>query len=483
MSNELVVQHSDEIASVGIDQELTQYDLALLHYLYECQLPTQDVLATVNERKKVFNNVPSVLEQMENVSIQQNHYISKFIAAVSAGLFDAALNYLWDETVRQLRIRISNYDVEYFFDVAVGSDSDKRKDLHGEEDLCKLDDSVLLKGVRDIDLITEIGYRKLDYIKYMRNWASAAHPNQTEITGLQLISWLETCIKEVIMLPNSDVTLEIGRFLKNIKEHEYKEDELISFKEFTKNLTQERHDTLAEGVFGIFCRLETQEFTRFNIKHIFPMLWGRIGEETRNKLGIKYARYTANGDANEARYARELLNLVDGQAYLPEGIRVAELDKSLNNLYSAHHGMNNFYTEPSFAKEVHRLVGKNGIPKQVDNKFVFVVIDAYITNGNGVCYAAESIYEEMIKGFNQNQINISVLLILNELISSKLQVDLCRNQFVKMIRIVKPHNTNPNIKEIIEIVENNAKHLSNIRTDKALLNKINSYSVKPRSYL
>lgn len=476
MSNEIIVQHSDEITSIGIDQELTQYDLALLCYLNECQLPTQDVLTTINERKRVFNNIPGVLEQMDNVSMQQNHYISKFIAAVSAGLFDAALNYLWDETIRQLRIRISNYDVEYFFDVAVGSDSDKRKNLHGEEDLCKLDDSVLLKGVRDIDLITEIGYRKLDYIKYMRNWASAAHPNQTEVTGLQLISWLETCIKEVITLPNSDVTLEIGRFLKNIKAYEYKEDELISFKEFTKNLTQERHDSLAEGLFGIFCRLETQEFTRSNIKHTFPILWGRIGEETRNKLGIKYARYKANGDVTEARYARELLNLVDGQAYLPEVIKVAELDKSLDNLYNAHHGKNNFYTEPSFAKEVYRLVGKNGIPKQVNDRFVSVVIDAYITNGNGICYAAEPVYEDMIKGFNQDQINISVLLILNESISSKLQVELCRSQFAKMIQIVKPNNTNPNTKEIIDIIENNEKFLSNIRTNMALLNKIKSYS-------
>ena len=25
----------------------------------------------------------------------------------------------------------------------------------------------------------------------MRNWASAAHPNQSELTGLNLISWLE----------------------------------------------------------------------------------------------------------------------------------------------------------------------------------------------------------------------------------------------------------------------------------------------------
>ena len=49
----------------------------------------------------------------------------------------------------------------------------------------------------------------LDNIKFMRNWASAAHPNQIELTGLQLISWLETCIKEVISLPLSNITIEI----------------------------------------------------------------------------------------------------------------------------------------------------------------------------------------------------------------------------------------------------------------------------------
>ena len=81
----------------------------------------------------------------------------------------------------------------------------------------------------------------------------------------------------------------------------------------------------------------------------------------------------------------------------------------------------------------------------------------------------------MIKNFNQNQINIAVLLILNETISSKLQLKLCSSQFAKMIQFVKSHNTNPNTKEIIEIVENNATRLSSIRNDSVLLNKINSY--------
>lgn len=62
MSNEIIVQHSDEMASVEIDQELTKYDLALLRYLGEYQLPTQDVLATISERKRFFYNFPDVLE-------------------------------------------------------------------------------------------------------------------------------------------------------------------------------------------------------------------------------------------------------------------------------------------------------------------------------------------------------------------------------------------------------------------------------------
>ena len=47
--------------------------------------------------------------------------------------------------------------------------------------------------------ITQLGYKHLDYIRDMRNHASAAHPNHNEITGLQLASWLETCIQEVIV--------------------------------------------------------------------------------------------------------------------------------------------------------------------------------------------------------------------------------------------------------------------------------------------
>jgi hypothetical protein len=45
----------------------------------------------------------------------------------------------------------------------------------------------------------------------MRSHASAAHPDQVDLTGLQLANWLETCIRRVITLPQDPITANTGR--------------------------------------------------------------------------------------------------------------------------------------------------------------------------------------------------------------------------------------------------------------------------------
>ena len=190
MTQELSLYNSNELST-----ELTEYDRKMLTLFSYLGLPTESILVSIDERKRVFKNVEDVLSLLPIETLRGSTYISKFLSAVSAGLFDAALNYLWDETIKQLRIRVAQYDIQYFYDLAVTS-SEKRKKLDTAEDLPKIDDSELIQGSKEIGLISDIGYRMLDNIKYMRNWASAAHPNQSELTGLQLITWLETCIKE-----------------------------------------------------------------------------------------------------------------------------------------------------------------------------------------------------------------------------------------------------------------------------------------------
>ena len=102
--NDLIVLNNNEIA-----KNLTEYDEKMLNIYNYLGLPTENILVGVEERKKVFKNIEDVVDLLEPDIAIKATYISKFLSAVSAGLFDAALNYLWDETVNQLRYRIAQY--------------------------------------------------------------------------------------------------------------------------------------------------------------------------------------------------------------------------------------------------------------------------------------------------------------------------------------------------------------------------------------
>ena len=84
-------------------------------------------------------------------------------------------------------------------------------------DRVELPDADLLRACREIGLLSDVGFTQVDHVRYMRNHASAAHPNQVDLTGLQLANWLETCIRQVITLPQDPITANTGRLLRNIK--------------------------------------------------------------------------------------------------------------------------------------------------------------------------------------------------------------------------------------------------------------------------
>ncbi len=176
---------------------LETFGTQLDSYLDSVGLPKDQILVPYERRGPVFQNMRTVLASLTDDQRLAAVYISKFVAACAVGLFDAALNYLWNETVRNLREKVARFDLSYFFDSVV-SDGDRRSKFRSEADLEKLDDWELIRGCHTTGIITQNGFRHLDYVRNMRNHASAAHPNQNEITGLQIVSWLETCIMEVL---------------------------------------------------------------------------------------------------------------------------------------------------------------------------------------------------------------------------------------------------------------------------------------------
>jgi len=415
-------------------------------------LPVDGVLVGLDQRRALLTYGVGALDLLGPDQRAQAMYISKMFAAAAAGLFDAALNYLWDETIGQLRARVASYDLAYFFDVAVTS-ADRRKGLSSEEDLKQVDDASLLRATHSMEFISATGYKQLELVNYMRNHASAAHPNQNELTALQLASWLETCIREVINLPLNRVVVEIRKLLGNIRQNRFDAQDIAATAAFFDSLGQDQVDNLAAGLFGIYTDTSSATSTQDNVRALWPELWDYLEEGARYSFGTRYGRLLANGDLDKARLARELLDLVEGAAYFPEPVRVAELDRGIDDLLSAHHGWNNFHTEPPLARRLAELVGARGdIPAPVRAKYVHALVEVFLTNGSGVAYGAEPIYRQLLLELDSELAAVALRSFNESSISGRLQLSRSRTKWAELIDLIAPKLTGRSDRDLLAAV-------------------------------
>lgn len=178
-------------------------------------------------------------------------YLTNFIVSVASGQFNAALNCLWNETVLALRKVVEKFDLPYFFQMAEKINT-RYKNLSTPEDLELIGEHDLLEICRNAELINNIVYKKLEYINYMRNHASLAHPNGNMLTGFELLSMLEVCINNVINAKINEANITLSRLLYNIRNVEIPEEDIIVIGgEFAK-FTQKKADDLLWSFFGMY---------------------------------------------------------------------------------------------------------------------------------------------------------------------------------------------------------------------------------------
>lgn len=437
MSNELIISSKDNV-NIGVDQ----FTNALTVYLKDLGLPTDRVLVSVTERSRVINNLPEVIATIESKKRQESLYLSKFIAACGAGLFDAALNFIWDETVVNLRDKVARFDLEYFYDSVI-TDTTRRLKIKDESDLVKIEEWELIRGCHLTGILSDIGYKHLDYIRDMRNWASAAHPNQNELTGFQLIAWLETCIKEVIAKDPEAPAIEVKRFLHSIRNTVLDNGDAQHIKAGIEHLPQDIIKSLLRTLFGMYTNVKTGVQVKKNIRLIAKTCWNLASDETKYESGFKYATFAANGEVDRKNAANEFLNDVDGLSYLPSDTLALEMLEKTTNLYDAHTGFNNFYNEPAHAKALSSYVSSAGnIPESIRPQYVKTLVMSKVGNGYGISSMAETYYDSLIEKFSDSEIKAFLYLLTDREFSSRVSIKSCCNNFRNLAKYLKSYTTN-----------------------------------------
>lgn len=466
--SELELRSGGNEVSAGLER----FEQVLLDRIEAAGLPVDGVLVDVMERQRVLDNLGSALYRLEIEDRGRSYYISKMIVAAAAGLFDAALNYLWDETISELRRRVAGYDLAYFFDVAVPS-PEKRKHLSTAEDLALIQDVDLLRAARDIGLLSDIGHSQLDSVRYMRNHASAAHPNHNEFTGLQLVTWLETCIRQVITLPLDNVTAETGKLLRNIKKDRLTAEEVASTAAFFDRLPTDRADALAAGLFGLYTAASSAPDVEDNVRLLWPELWPYVSDDARYEFGTRIARFVANADHDQAASARELFDLVDAAAFLPEPVRAAEIDTAIDALLEAHHGWDNFYTEAAPARQLETLVGDRGdVPEALSTKYVKAIVEVFLSNGHGISRSADPIYRRLIERFDTQQAGLALRAFTDTTIAGRLQTRTAREQWTQLLDLLEPKLTRRNDRDLLTAIRAFPGAPDKLRTNDEIMNLV-----------
>lgn len=446
-----------KIESKEVTTTLEQISEPLEEFVKFNKLPTDNVLATNVEKTKLFNNFSGAIEQLTETDRMQADYLTKFIVASAVGLFDGALNFLWDEIIRSLRTKVIQYDLIYFYSVAEQQNA-KYKNLKSPEDLQYISDYDLLSILKRMDFIDEIAFKALENINYLRNNASAAHPNTNELSGLKLSSLLEDGIKYAILIEPNNSMITIRKLFNNIRTLEIPDDDYDAITEELLKISQNRLDDFANSIFGLYCDIQSGEMVQKNIIEISKRIWQSLSEMTKYNIGSRFGFYRKNGDVPQKNRVNVFLEKVGGLKYKDTDSIVAELIDLLNQLRTVHFALNNFYNEYYYARDIEKIIPSNGIPAAIKNLFIKTICICYAGNGHGyregVDEGAVEIYEKFIHKFNNEEIKIFLTLFLD----SDFTIDFYKSKPDKRIRQVckflKNNTTNEDLIIGLDIIIN-----------------------------
>jgi hypothetical protein len=181
----------------------------------------------------------------------------------------------------------------------------------------------------------------------------------------------------------------------------------------------------------------------------------------------------ANGEQKERALAREFLETVTALAYVPDTLRTAEIATAIDNLLTAHREFNNFHSEPSFARELQRLVGIHGqVPPQVAAPYMLGLVEVFLTNGHGTSWNAEPIYRTLLTQVTAEQALIGILSFTTTPIASRLQFPLCQQKFTELLDILGAKVSATAIKELIADVKAYTGPLYRLKDDDRIRRKV-----------
>lgn len=459
MSSELITKEEGML----LVPDTTKFE----QYLDYLGLPTENIIADISERGVIQNNLPAFIESLDPETKKNARYLSKFVAGAAIGLFDASLNYVWNEVVINLRQKCVMYGLDMFFDAAVGGS--KREFYNTEDDLSGLKDNTLINTCRKLELISEIVYTKLHHILTMRNDIGASHPNSYSINAYELLGWLQTCVKDILNDKPSESAIKIKSFVENLKKTTTVLDSttIRGMEAPLNELSLANTDNLINSIFGIYVSDKTDNVVRKNISLISSSIWQRSSENIKYKLGVSLDGYKNNLHEEKHKLGMEFFEQCGGNKYQSLETRIIALDEHADNLLEARYSWDNFYNEPpQMRKILSYFHTENDIPHERREKILKNILICRIGKGisycGGVSPSGKPLYDSFFGILGDENIVYVLLAMHSNEVRVQLDNKICQGHMVAVLTILLANTRSDRIREILNYLIQHNQRLDKI---------------------
>lgn len=397
------------------------------------------VLASDEEIHYAWRDLPRELREIP-VPLR-GELIARMCVAVSTGLFDGAMNYIWNAAILQLRTKVRNFGLPIVAQI-LQSDFE-------EKHLLELQDSRLLELCLKLNLVNEDGFFFLDQCRNVRNNFSAAHPTLGTVNDREFTTFLNRCVRYALADASSPKGVDIGAFISAVKGARFNANQCGVWVQRLGETHDAQRQMLVGMVHGIYCDPNTSEPSRLNSLDICDALKAGFTAALRSDLVNKHSEYAAKGDEPRHTASLQFFEKLGLLTLLNESEQHAVFYRAVDRLWNVHNGMNNFYNEPPFAERLLELSRQGAVPETVQEQFVQVVLCCNVGNGYGVSWAASTSYDQIIKSFSPREIATMIRLatspetMLGRRVSS---LPSCRQRFKQNLALIDPASVPSGVK-------------------------------------
>lgn len=427
-------------------------------FLESYNLPSDNIIASSSERNRMMSILPEFLNTLPDDVKKDARYLSKFVAGSAVGLFDAALNYVWNEVIINLRKKVIIYGLDYFFESAIGGTI--RDQYKTEEDLLLIKDIVLIDTCKKLELISDILHRKLSHILDMRNQIGASHPNEYSINAFELLGWLQDCIDGVLRENISESAITVKQIIDNAKKNEdlILEENLEHFDNSIKQLSSNMVSNLLNSLFGIFVSPNTtSKITQENILRLAIITWKYTDDDTRYDLGKKLDIYKANLDKHKTEMAEFFFQKCHGQKYYTEDAKIIKITLLCEQLENARTGWDNFVYETPIAREIMNYINDfDDIPQirlqSIISVFLRCRIGKDCSYNNGISQSAKLYYDKFFKLLNEDAIKLVIKTMTKKEMESFLYGQYRKFNIIEICNLMNSEMLSDRLKEILTYI-------------------------------